>query len=242
MSPRLRVAALGLVAMLGAALALNVLVPGGAAGLLDRGVALTRSLGPWGTALFVLLQVMIAVSGVLPASLLGMAAGAIYGVGLGFALSAGGTLIGAWVAFRLARSLFRVRIERALMHRPRLRSLDARLGRETWRIVCLLRVSPMMPFALTSYTLGLSSVSAGAYMAGSLAAMPALLGYVVLGSIAQAGLRADQDGAGTFRWAILAVGFAATALLTARVGQLIKAALRETDGAGVGIELDGAEA
>lgn len=227
MSARLRVAALALVALLGSAAALAALAPGGAADLVERGVALTRSLGPWGTALFVLLQVAVAVSGALPASLLGMAAGAVYGVGLGFALSAAGTLAGAWIAFRLARSLFRGRIERALADRPRLRSLDARLGRETWRLVCLLRASPVMPFAVTSYTLGLSSVSAAAYMLGSLAAMPALLGYVVLGSIAGAGLRAGQDGAGAFRWGVLAVGFAATALLTARVGRLVKAALRE---------------
>ena len=76
--------------------------------------------------------------------------------------------------------------------------------------------------------------------------MPALLGYVVLGSIAQAGLRAGQDGAGAFRWTVLAVGFAATALLTARVGRLVKAALREPEESvsdpESGIEPVGAEA
>lgn len=228
---RLAIAALGLAAVLASAAALNAMAPGAATGLIDRSVAVAGAMGPWGTALFVLLQVGIAVSGILPASLLGMAAGAVYGVGGGFALSATGTLAGAWIAFHLARSLFRGRVERLLADRPRLRNLDARLGRETWRLVCLLRVSPVMPFAVTSYTLGLSSVSPGAYMAGSLAAMPALLGYVVLGSIAQAGLQAGQAGAGPFRWTLLAVGFAATALLTARVGRLIKLALDEPTGA-----------
>jgi uncharacterized membrane protein YdjX (TVP38/TMEM64 family) len=189
--------------------------------------------GRWGAILFFALQLAIAASGIVPASLLGMAAGAVYGIGLGFAVSAAGTLAGAWLAFRLARSLFRGRVERLLADRPRLRNLDARLGRETWRLVCLLRVSPVMPFAVTSYTLGLSSVSPGAYMLGSLAAMPALLGYVVLGSIAHAGLQAGQGGAGPFRWTILAVGFAATAALTLRVGRLVKLAL---DGAGDGID------
>ena len=162
----------------------------------------------------------------LPASVLGVAAGAVYGAPLGFAISGGATLAGAWVAFRLARSLFRPRIERMLASRPRLRNLDQRLGQENWRLVCLLRVSPVMPFAITSYTLGLSSVSPRAYMAGSLAAMPALLGYVVLGSLAHAGLHAGETGAGPMRWVFLGVGIVATILLTARVGQLLERSLR----------------
>ena len=228
--PALVALALTLGVVLGGAVVVNFAAPGVAAGLLDRSLALVGATGRWGAALFLVLQLAIAVSGVLPASLLGMAAGAVYGVGLGFAISATGTLAGAWIAFRLARSLFRGRVERLLADRPRLRNLDVRLGRETWRLVCLLRVSPVMPFALTSYTLGLSSVSTGAYMAGSLAAMPALFGYVVLGSIAGAGLQASQSGAGPFRWAILALGFAATAVLTARVGRLVRLALDEPGG------------
>ena len=236
MPSRSGLAAVGLTAVLLAAVALGVAAPGATGRLLDGSVKLVGSLGVWGTALFVLLQVVIAVSGLLPASLLGMAAGAIYGAGAGFALSAGGTLAGAWIAFRLARSLFRGRVERLLADRPRLRSLDAQLGRENWRLVCLLRVSPIMPFAITSYTLGLSSVAPGAYMAGTLAAMPALFGYVVLGSIAQAGLQASQSGAGPFRWTLMAVGFAATAVLTARVGRLVKLALSEPVDDAAGIE------
>lgn len=216
--------------LLAVATAGNLLWPGMPAGALDRLLAQIDAAGEWGAVLFAALQVAVAVSGVLPASLLGMAAGAVYGVPLGFGVAAGGTLAGAWIAFRAAR-LFRGRVERMLAGRPRLRDLDRRLGRENWRLVCLLRASPVMPFAVTSYTLGLSSVSPRAYMLGSLAAMPALLGYVVLGSLAHAGLRAGEAGAGPWRWLLLGFGAIATVAMTARLGRLLLRSLAVEPGA-----------
>ncbi len=207
-----------------AAVAANLAWPGVPAATLDGLLAWIGASRGWGAVLFAALQVAVAATGVLPASLLGVAVGAVYGVPLGFGIAAGGTLGGAWLAFRGAR-LFRGTVERMLAGRPRLRQLDRRLGQENWRLVCLLRASPVMPFAVTSYALGLSSVSERAYMLGSLAAMPALLGYVVMGSIAHAGLRAGAAGAGPWRWLLLGFGGIATVALTARLGRLLARSL-----------------
>ena len=57
--------------------------------------------GPGGWALFMLAQTVIAMVGLVPASLLGIAAGGVYGVVLGFLLAAAGTLVGGWVSFML---------------------------------------------------------------------------------------------------------------------------------------------
>ena len=99
--------------------------------------------GPGGWATFMLAQVLIAMIGLVPASLLGIAAGAVYGVVLGFALTAAGTLVGGWISFMLARSLLRPWVERLLARRgpSRLARLDAEVTRDGWRFVCLLRVS-----------------------------------------------------------------------------------------------------
>ena len=77
-----------------------------------------------------------------------------------------------------------------------------------------------MPFVATSYLLGLSAISLRDYMLGTLAALPALLGYVSLGAFARAGLSAST-GAAPFQWALLAAGFAATALAVAHIGALV---------------------
>ena len=87
----------------------------------------------------------------------------------------------------------------------------------------------MMPFAATSYALGLTGVRLRDYLLGTLASLPALLGYVVLGRLAGSGLQAANTGAGLARWLMLVVGIAATAVLTLRIGRLGAGALVDKD-------------
>ncbi len=184
-----------------------------------------RGAGEAGWATAALVQMLVASTGVLPASLTGLAAGAVYGIGLGFLLAASGTLAGALLAFLLARSLARGLVLRWLGRsaggrRRWIARLDHAIARDGWRTVCLLRLSPVMPFAATSYALGLTGVSLRDYLLGTLASLPALLGYVVLGRLAGSGVQAAAHGAGAARWAMLGVGIAATLVLTVRVGRL----------------------
>ena len=86
-------------------------------------------------------------------------------------------------------------------------------------MVCLLRFSPVMPFSATSYMLGLSSIDLRSYIVGTLAALPALFGYVLIGTLADAGLSAWMSGAGPLRWILLGIGGVATLVLTVRLGQ-----------------------
>jgi SNARE associated Golgi protein len=133
------------------------------------------------------------------------------------ALSITGHLLGAPAAFGLGRSAFRGRIERAMSGKRQLHNLNAALGRDGWRLVCLLRASPLTPFVAASYLLGLSAVTLPDYMLGTLAAPPALLGYVLLGALARAGLLASTGAGPPFQWALLA----ATVLAVAHVGALV---------------------
>jgi uncharacterized membrane protein YdjX (TVP38/TMEM64 family) len=121
--------------------------------------------------------------------------------------------------------LFREAIARQLARRPGLARFDVLLARDGWRIVCLLRISPVMPFAVTSYALGMSGVGIEAYAFGTLASLPALLGYVYVGTLAGAGLSAWTTGAAPLQWAILGFGILATLVLTLIIGRLAKRAL-----------------
>lgn len=179
-----------------------------------------RGLGFRGAVILATLQALVAVSGVLPASLLGVAAGAIYGLVPGFLLAAGSTLAGAVLSFLISRSLLRPIAERVAARRRRLHNLDGLVAQEGWRLVCLLRVSPIMPFSATSYVLGLSAISLRDYVAGTLASLPALCGYVFTGTLADAGLSTWAIGAGLIHWLLLGIGGLATLLLTFRLGQI----------------------
>lgn len=223
-SPRIvAVAALGLAAVFGLAM--------GIAGMsvlreaTQQAVDAARHAGPAGVLAFVVVQLIVAASGVLPASALGVAAGTAYGLSLGFLIAAVGTMAGALAAFVLARSFLRGAIECHVARRPRLARFDALLAQDGWRIVCLLRMSPVMPFAATSYALGVSAVGIEVYLVGTLASLPALLGYVYIGTLAGTGLSAWRAGAQPLQWALLGLGILATVALTLLIGRLAQRAL-----------------
>lgn len=194
---------------------------GAALHILDR----LHVLGPLGWVVFVGLQTLVALIGFLPASLLGLAAGAVYGVKLGFGLAATGLLLGAAVAFILARSAFRPVIIRLLENRAAFKRFDTLLARDGWRMVLLMRVSPIMPFSLTSFALGLSGIDFQPYAFGTFASLPALLLYVCLGALGANSIASAHRGISLLHFGLLAVGIATTVLLTLRIGRMFKHAL-----------------
>ncbi len=211
---------LGMAALLVLCLASAILWPQMLFSRIEGLLRATRDLGTTGWVLFTCAQAAVALSGVLPASLICMLAGATCGLGLGFVIAAVGTLGGAILAFALSRSLFRVAIERMLRRHARLRNLDQIIAHAGWRIVCLLRMSPLMPFSATSFALGLSSIRFRNYLVGTLASLPAMLGYVFIGTVADATLVAWKSGVPLFKWGLLVVGGLATLALTLYIGKI----------------------
>jgi uncharacterized membrane protein YdjX (TVP38/TMEM64 family) len=196
------------------------ITPDGVTGTAESVMQTLRGLGGAGPAAFAVPQAFVAVSGGLPASLVGFAAGAAYGLVPGFALAAVSTMVGAVLAFCLSCCMFRSASERLASRRPRLHDLDALIARDGWKLVCLLRISPIVPFSVTSYLLGLSSIDLGNYMLGTLGSLPALFGYVFLGTLADADLSACIGGASLLHWLLLGIGAAATLVLTFRIGKI----------------------
>jgi uncharacterized membrane protein YdjX (TVP38/TMEM64 family) len=216
-----------LVLVVCAGVCLMRLRPDDATALVRRVASLEASMGAAGWLLAFGVQTLVAVCGILPASAGAFAAGLAFGLAGGFCISAPATFIGATLAFLLARGMFRPLVARAVSRHPALIRLDGAVAKDGWRIVVLLRISPIVPFALTSYALGLTALKLRAYLIGTLASMPALLGYVALGSIAGSGFTSLGSSRNTpLHWAVLAVTFAATALLTIYLGRIIAAALR----------------
>jgi len=225
-------AAVGLIGLILLGIVVAWVSPDRAISAAERLVHVVRGLGARGAVVFAIIQILVAVSGILPASLLGVAAGSIYGLVSGFLLAAASTLGGALLSFFFSRSLFRTAIERLAARRPRLRNLDARIARDGWKLVCLLRVSPIMPFSATSLALGLSAVSLRDYAIGTLASLPALFGYVFIGTLADTSLSAWATGASTVRLVLLGIGVLATLVLVLRLGQIamkLGLAARATD-------------
>ena len=185
-----------------------------------------RATGPLGWIIFMAIEFLVTLLGIVPGALLGILAGAIYGIATGFFASATGIMAGSMVAFSLSRSMLRPLIGRALRGHSRLLRLDEAIARDGWRLVALLRISPVMPFSITSYALGFSNIGWRDYVLGTSASMPPLLGYVVIGALGGMSLSAPTHGGQQVHLVLLGVGAAATLALTLHLSRLLSRALR----------------
>jgi uncharacterized membrane protein YdjX (TVP38/TMEM64 family) len=142
-----------------------------------------KTLGPWGPLVFIALYVAAAVAFV-PGSILTVSAGAIFGLWAGTVYVFIGATIAACVSFALARGVLRSAIEQRLENNPRLGAIDRAIAAEGRKIVFLLRLSPLFPFSLGNYALGLTRVSFADYALACLGMLPWTFVYVYLGSLA----------------------------------------------------------
>jgi uncharacterized membrane protein YdjX (TVP38/TMEM64 family) len=207
----------------GAAIAFALLGAGAASARLGEGFAARLStIGPDDMARFAVLQIAVAATGIMPASLIAVAAGASFGITGGFLLCACGTMVGGVIAFLMARGALRPWIARRVARYPAFARLDDAVASGDWKIACLVRLSPIMPFAATSYGLGLTRMTLRSFVLGMVASLPALLGYVSLGALGKAGLTGEMGAGGWFSGLMLGVGAAATLALTAYLHRLVK--------------------
>jgi uncharacterized membrane protein YdjX (TVP38/TMEM64 family) len=203
------------------------------AALIPEFAAWVESLGVWGPIVFVAGYVLATVAFV-PGSLLTLGAGAIFGLGQGTALVLIAATLGASAAFLVSRYLARSVVERRLAGNPRFAAIDRAVGREGRKIVLLLRLSPVFPFNLLNYALGLTRVRFGDYVIASLGMLPGTLLYVYYGKVIGDVARLAGGGAVPKGWAyytVLALGLAATIAVTTVVTRIARRALEEaTDG------------
>ena len=118
-----------------------------------------RNLGVWGPAAFAVVYI-IAVVALVPASMLTIAAGAIFGPVVGTIVVSMASTTGAALAFLVARYLARDAVARKARRDPRFEAVDRAIGEGGWRVVLLLRLSPAVPFNLQNYLYGLTRASA----------------------------------------------------------------------------------
>ncbi|HET9229383.1 MAG TPA: TVP38/TMEM64 family protein [Thermoanaerobaculia bacterium] len=182
--------------------------------------AWVEGLGALAPVVFVL-GYAVATLAFIPGSALTLAAGAIFGVVEGTIYTLLGATLGASAAFLVARYVARGAIERRISGNPRFAAIDRAVGREGFKIVALLRLSPALPFTLLNYALGLTRVRFLHYLAASIAMLPGTLLYVYSG----AAVGDLAEGAGN--WALLGVGLVATIVVTTFVTRLAGRALRQ---------------
>ena len=193
-----------------------------------------QGMGALGAAVFVVAYVAATVL-LLPGSILTLGAGFAYGPVYGTLLVMLASNLGANAAFLLGRTVMRERITRRIAGDARFSAVDAAVGAQGFRVVLLLRLSPLFPFNLLNYALGLTRVRQRDYALGSLLGMfPGTLLFVYLGSLVTSvtqltsGQRPDSGLWGrVLFWGGLVATVAVTVLITRLARRALDSALRQ---------------
>jgi uncharacterized membrane protein YdjX (TVP38/TMEM64 family) len=201
-----------------------------AAGLLPALAEQVSRLGFWGPVAYVVLYVLGAVL-LIPGSVLTLAAGVIFGLIRGTVLVFVAATLGAAAAFLVARYLARGYVERRI-GTGRLAAVDRALARDGFRLVLLLRLTPVVPYSLLNYSLGLTGVRFRDFFMASAGMLPGTLLYVYYGKVA-GDLAALAGGQAVPRdlayWISIGLGLAATLAVTVLVTRIARRALREEE-------------
>ena len=194
-----------------------------------------REAGAAGAAVFFAVYVVASVV-LLPASVLTVAAGTAYGL-LGTAVVWPAALVAVGLSHWLGRTAARGWIARRVAGSPRFQAIDEAVADDALKIVLLLRLSPLVPFNILNYSLGLTRVRIrDNLLASALGILPGTFLYVYLGTLVtdlaalSAGEKPDSGIVGTIAfWG----GLLATLAVTVIITRAARAKLREhiaTDG------------
>ena len=163
-----------------------------------------------------------------PGSVLTLAGGAIFGLLNGSIYALTGATLGATLSFLLARYAAREAVERRLEGNPRFQAIDHAVGQRGLKIVLLLRLSPIFPFNLLNYALGLTKIPLKSYLFASIGMLPGTVLYtysgLIIGDVARlaGGTGPERDVA---YYAVVVLGLLATILVLATITRTAKQAL-----------------
>jgi uncharacterized membrane protein YdjX (TVP38/TMEM64 family) len=164
----------------------------------------------------------------IPGSILTIGGGAIFGVLWGSIYVLIAATLGATIAFLIGRYLSRKWVIRQLEKYPKFKTIESAVSKEGLKIVFLTRLSPLFPFNLLNYAFGITGVSIGDYILGSIGMIPGTVLYVYIGSLIGDITLINTGSPPTnpiLQWTIRSIGLVATIGVTIYITRIAKQAL-----------------
>jgi uncharacterized membrane protein YdjX (TVP38/TMEM64 family) len=188
-----------------------------------------QALGPLAPVAFVAIYALAMVA-LIPASVLTLAGGAVFGLAYGVLWAMIGSTLGSTSAFLIGRYVARRAVRRRLASMPRFAAIERAVSEQGRRIVCLLRLSPIAPFNFLNYALGVTTISVVDFMLASVGTIPGTIVYAYAGKVAGEALvfaGTAQMPRNASYYALLFAGLAATVVATTVVTRTARRALRD---------------
>lgn len=186
-----------------------------------------RRLGVLAPLVFITIYAVATVAFV-PGTVLTLAGGAVFGVVFGTVYVFTGAVLGTIGAFLVARHIARPTVARRIANDARFERIDRAIARRGVRIVVLLRLSPVIPFNMLNYALGLTRVRLRDYVIASVGMLPGTIAYVYSGWLAAdvaAGVARRGTGNALADYGLLIVGLVATLAAAITIARIARNAL-----------------
>ncbi|KAH6833022.1 SNARE associated Golgi protein family [Perilla frutescens var. hirtella] len=197
--------------------------------LRDFLVWVEEDLGAWGPLVLAVAYIPLTILAV-PASVLTLGGGYLFGLPVGFVADSVGATIGAGAAFLLGRTLGRSFVMSKLKDYPQFRAVEIAIRRSGFKIVLLLRLVPLLPFNMLNYLLSVTSVPLVPYLLASwLGMMPITLALVYVGTTLKdlSDVTHGWSGFSKTRWAFIALSLVVSVVLMIIVTRVAKSALEK---------------
>lgn len=187
-------------------------------------------LGAIAPIVFILAYIIITVA-FLPASVVTLGAGFVFGVVKGSIFVFIGAMLGATAAFLIGRFVARDWIAKKVEGSQFFSALDNAIAKEGLKLIFLIRLSPAFPFNLLNYALGLTKVSLPNYVLGTTGIIPGTIMYVYLGSLvgdlATLGT-GDAPSNPIVDWTIKILIFVTVVAISLYIAKIARTALKES--------------
>ena len=188
----------------------------------------------WGGVLVFAGIYVIATLLLIPPGILNALSGALFGVVFGMAVALPANIAAALIGFAVSRTVGGAWAQAEIQRRRSWGAIDRAVGKAGFKIVFLLRCSPISPFAILNYAFGLTCVRFRDYAAATaVGTVPGTLLYVYAGSAAANATELLTHGAHPggmagrlFFW----VGLGATAIAVTVIARYARGELRRATG------------
>lgn len=192
--------------------------------------------GALGIALFLVAHV-IGTSLFVPASAFTIAAGLTFGLFWGVTLAVGCCAVGSAFSFFISRYVARSWVEKLMGNNEKFRALDGALAEAGWKLVLLMRLTPVMPFPVTNYFFGITKIRFWPYFwASAFGVIPGTTLYCYLGYVGKVALTSQKQQRGTMDYVLLGVGLALLVAVVIYMTKIAKKALRDMEEKGKAAE------
>jgi uncharacterized membrane protein YdjX (TVP38/TMEM64 family) len=184
-------------------------------------------LGPWKAFWFILTYIVACLT-FFPGFILTMGGGVLFGLVKGTIYVSIGATIGAGLAFLVSRYLAREWVIRKFAGNAKFRAIDDAVATDGWKIVSLIRLSPVFPFIPMNFVFGLTRIPFWQFLVVTwFSILPVTALFVYLGTLLGdiAALGTQPIAAGKTKWVVTGIGIITTIIVSVLISRIARKAL-----------------